>query len=127
MPESNAAKVRRHQKQNRLNGIGDENGRLIRQKEPPKISKCTICQHELKITKTNTEIIAHSVSKHNQSDIEICFPGATQTAKDLIAATTKTPTSTTTGSSTTTSKKSKDTNLDDLLSAGLKNASIKKK
>ena len=54
MPESNAAAKRRIQKQNRANGIGDEQGRIVREKAPPKLSQCTVCQLELKITKTNT-------------------------------------------------------------------------
>ena len=64
MPESNAAAKKRQQKKNRELGLGDEQGRLIRTKEPPKIAKCTVCQMELKITKTNTELIAHATSKH---------------------------------------------------------------
>ena len=119
MPESNAAKVRRMQKNNRLNGIGDENGRLTRQKDPPKMMKCATCQMELKITKTNTELTAHATSRHN-STLELCFPGAAEIAQELINATTKSTTCSpaTTGGSGVPKKK-QDVGLDDLLSAGL--------
>lgn len=120
MPESNAAKVRRHQKQNRLNGIGDENGRLIRQKDPPKMMKCYVCQMEMKITKTNTELLAHSTSKHNET-LDVCFPGAAAIAQELIDAT-RVKQVGAPGAATATGavpKKKQAVNLDDLLSAGL--------
>ena len=84
MPESNAAAKRRQQKQNRALGIGDEMGRMVRMKDPPKLSKCTVCQLEMKITKTNTELTAHANSKHN-STLEACFPGASEIALELQA------------------------------------------
>jgi hypothetical protein len=122
MPESNAAKTRRLQKQNRANGIGDEQGRIVRVKDPPKIIKCTICNHELKVTKTNTEIIAHASSKHNVSNIDECFPGATQLAQELITAIAPKSGAGAAGSSSktsTTNNKKSQTATDDLLSAGL--------
>jgi Zinc-binding len=85
MPESNAAAKKRQQKANRLAGIGDETGRLVRQKDPPKMAKCTICQLEMKITKTNTELGLHASGKHN-STIDECFPGAAEIAAELAAA-----------------------------------------
>lgn len=85
MPESNKAAKKRLQKANKAAGIGDENGRVMREKEPPKMSKCTVCHQEMKITKTNTELIAHATSKHEKT-IEECFPGAKETAAELIAA-----------------------------------------
>ena len=122
MPESNAAAKKRIQKQNRANGIGDESGRLVRVKDPPKLSKCTICQIELKITKTNTELTSHANSKHAKP-LEECFPGAKETALELIAALQKDKSGGAGGATGGTSKadrKSKDAaGLDDLLNAGL--------
>ena len=121
MPESNAAAKKRIQKQNRANGIGDESGRLVRVKDPPKMSKCTICQIELKITKTNTELTAHASSKHGKT-LEECFPGAHETALELIAALQKGGGTTSGGGDGTTKagRKAKDAaGLDDLLNAGL--------
>jgi hypothetical protein len=85
MPESNKAGKKREQKQNREAGIGDADGRIVRVKDPPKLSLCTICQSELKITKTNTELTMHATSKHNET-IEVCFPGAAAIAAELVAA-----------------------------------------
>lgn len=51
--------------------IGDESGRIVRVKEPPKMSVCTICQSELKITKTNTELKAHAEGKHGKTCEEV--------------------------------------------------------
>jgi hypothetical protein len=85
MPESNKAAKRRIQKANRAAGIGDEQGRIVREKEAPKMSKCTVCQQEMKITKTNTELTAHASSKHGKT-IEECFPGAKETAAEMLAA-----------------------------------------
>lgn len=137
MPESNAAKTRRLQKNNRLNGIGDEHGRLVRVKDPPKLLKCTICQHELKVTKTNTELTQHALSRHNITDIEQCFPTATALAQEMIDALLSTKGgSAKAGASTTTSagagatakaSKKASSGLDDLLNAGLTGGSIKKK
>lgn len=120
MPESNAAAKKRIQKQNRANGIGDESGRLVRVKDPPKMSKCTVCQIELKITKTNTELTAHATSKHGKT-LEECFPGAKETALELIAALQKDKSSGGAGDGTTKAgRKAKDAaGLDDLLNAGL--------
>jgi len=122
MPESNAAAKKRIQKQNRANGIGDEQGRLVRVKDPPKLSKCTVCQQEMKITKTNTELTAHATSKHG-STLEECFPGAKETADEMIAALQKGKSGGSGGDGGGVSKaqrKAKDAaGLDDLLNAGL--------
>jgi Zinc-binding len=121
MPESHAAAKRRKQKANREMGIGDEQGRLVRLKDPPKIAKCTICQMEMKITKTNTEVIAHATSKHG-STLEECFPGATAMAAELIAAAGKKTATAGGGDGTTTKAERKaksDAGLSDLLNAGL--------
>jgi Zinc-binding len=116
MPESNAAAKKRIQKQNRALGIGDEQGRIVRVKEPPKLSKCTKCQMEMKITKTNTELTAHADSKHNSTLAE-CFPGAQEIAEELLAAVKKA------ASAPPPSKPKKGTSstgaMDDLLNAGL--------
>ena len=84
MPESHKAEKKRIQKANRAAGIGDETGRIVRVKEPPKLSKCTVCGLELRITKTNSEIHAHASSKHNDT-VDNCFPGAAA-ASSAIAA-----------------------------------------
>lgn len=129
MPESNAAAKKRQQKQNRAMGIGDEQGRMVRVKEPPKLVKCTVCQQEMKITKTNTELSAHAVGKHS-STLEACFPGADAVAKELLAAggkkdTGKGPGGGGGGGDTKAQRKAKaDAGLDGLLDAGL---STKKK
>ena len=60
MPESNAAAKKRLQKANREAGLGDEQGRLVRMKDPPKMALCSVCQQEMKITKTNTELRLHA-------------------------------------------------------------------
>ena len=85
MPESNKAAKKRIQRQNRLAGIGDENGRIVRVKDPPKLSNCTVCQQEMKITKTNTELKMHAESKHGKT-IEGCVPGAEKIAEEMKAA-----------------------------------------
>jgi hypothetical protein len=120
MPESNAAAKKRQQKQNRALGLGDDQGRMVRVKEPPKLSLCAICQHELKITKTNTELIMHATSKH-ASTLDECFPGAAEVAVELIAAATKGKGGKATGDGMTKSerKAKNDAGFDDLLNAGL--------
>lgn len=128
MPESNAAAKRRQFKANRALGLGDDQGRMVRQKEPPKMSKCTVCQQDMKITKTNTELTAHATSKHNNT-LETCFPGAADIAAEMIAVASK---SNITGSKdqgmTKSQKKAKaDAGLDDLLNSGLSNAKLKGK
>mmetsp|Transcript_7505 Transcript_7505/g.9783 ORF Transcript_7505/g.9783 Transcript_7505/m.9783 type:complete len:130 (-) Transcript_7505:336-725(-) len=120
MPESNAAAKKRLQKQNRADGIGDDQGRLVRVKEPPKMSQCTVCQMELKITKTNTELTAHSAKC--KSTLDECFPGAKEVAEELLALTKKKGGKVETGGGgpTKAEKKAKaSAGMDDLLSAGL--------
>lgn len=85
MPESNKAAKKRIQKANREAGIGDESGRLVRVKDPPKMALCSVCQHELKITKTNTELKVHAESKHGKT-LDECFTGAAAIAAEMIAA-----------------------------------------
>ncbi|CAJ1948561.1 unnamed protein product [Cylindrotheca closterium] len=126
MPESNKQAKRRQQKANREAGIGDEQGRMVRQKDPPKLINCTICQLAMKVTKTNTEITQHSESKHGKS-IEECFPGATEGAAELVAAAASNKSgggSTSNGPTKAEKKKKAAAGLDDLLNAGL---STKKK
>ena len=122
MPESNAAAKKRLQKSNRAAGIGDADGKMTRQKEPPKMSKCTVCQLEMKITKTNTELGLHASGKHN-STLEECFPGADKVAEELAAAGKKTAGGTKgqpAGGLTKAQRKQKEANaMDDLLGAGL--------
>jgi type II secretory pathway component HofQ len=121
MPESNAAAKKRQQKANRAMGLGDEQGRMVRMKDPPKLMLCTVCQQEMKVTKTNTELTMHSESKHN-STLEECFPGAAALAAELIAAAGKkaADASSNSGGATKAQSKAKDkAGLDDLLNAGL--------
>lgn len=122
MPESNAAAKRRQQKQNRALGLGDEQGRMVRMKDPPKTSNCVICQQEMRITKTNTELTAHSEGKHGLT-LEECFPGASKVAEELLAATSKKGAKGSGDDSsglTKAQRKAKNDNaLDDLLNAGL--------
>jgi hypothetical protein len=124
MPESNAAAKRREQKKNREMGLGDEMGRMVRQKDPPKLSLCTICQQEMKITKTNTELTMHATGKHSKT-LDECFPGAAATAVELIAASNVKSTgkggSSSGGAVETKAEKKKKaaSGMDDMLSAGL--------
>mmetsp|Transcript_25258 Transcript_25258/g.62191 ORF Transcript_25258/g.62191 Transcript_25258/m.62191 type:complete len:132 (-) Transcript_25258:125-520(-) len=128
MPESNAAAKRRQFKQNRAMGIGDENGKLAARVKPEaKMSCCTQCKSELKITKTNTELIAHA-TKHNKT-LDECFPGAAAIAEELAAAAAKNKGGGSGGSSGMTKaerKKKEAAGLDDLLSAGLSSGKKKK-
>uniref|UniRef100_A0A7S4N5C1 Uncharacterized protein n=1 Tax=Odontella aurita TaxID=265563 RepID=A0A7S4N5C1_9STRA len=122
MPESNKAAKRRIQKANRKAGIGDETGRLVRVKDAPKMATCTICQFEMKITKTNTELTAHATSKHGKT-LDECFPGAAKIAAEMLAAVPRKGGKSGGGGGggiTKAEKKKKATaGLDDLLSAGL--------
>ena len=122
MPESNAAAKKRQQKANREAGIGDAQGRLVREKEPPKTSKCTVCQLEMVITKTNTELTIHATNKHN-STLEECFPGADKVAEEMLAALGKkggAGSSNESAGPTKAQRKAKNAaNMDDMLSAGL--------
>ena len=132
MPESNAAAKRRQQKANRAAGIGDEQGRIVRVKDPPKLMNCTVCQQEMKITKTNTELIAHATSKHG-STLEECFPGAADIAAELAAAAASGGKKSNDGKSsqgglTKAQRKAKEAaGMEDMLSAGLSGSKKKGK
>ena len=126
MPESHKAERRRVQKNNIALGIGDESGRIpVRNKEPPKMGKCSICQFELKITKTNTELTAHSQGKHGKT-MDECFPGAKAIAEELLNVSN-------TGKANkgvqpkAITKKKEVAGLDDLLNAGLASGKKEKK
>lgn len=123
MPESNKAAKKRMQKANREAGIGDEMGRIMREKAAPKMTKCTVCQQEMKITKTNTELTAHASSKHGKT-IDECFPGAKETAAEMAAAVsgkggTKGADGGAGGMTKAERKKKEAAGMDDMLSAGL--------
>ena len=131
MPESNAAAKRRQYKANRAAGIGDETGRVRREKEAPKMMKCFVCQHEMKITKTNTELKVHSESKHGKT-LDECFPGAADIAKEMAAAVSgKSGAGGKGGGAGGMSKKQQKAkaanDMDDLLSAGLSSGKKKGK
>eukprot|EP00979_Chaetoceros_neogracilis_P014535 scaffold4707_cov113-Chaetoceros_neogracile.AAC.1 len=61
---SNAAIKKRTQKKNKANGVGDENGRIVQEKKPAEMSKCTICLAQLIITKSNADCTNHAANKH---------------------------------------------------------------
>mmetsp|Transcript_17277 Transcript_17277/g.16739 ORF Transcript_17277/g.16739 Transcript_17277/m.16739 type:complete len:97 (+) Transcript_17277:94-384(+) len=82
---SNAALKKRTQKKNKAAGIGDENGRIVQTKEPPKVSKCTVCLAQLTITKSNADCINHASNKHGKT-LEECFPGSAAVSKAMVAA-----------------------------------------
>ena len=132
MPESNKAARARKLKANRAAGIGDESGRVpARVKAEAQMSKCTECAMEFKITKTNTELKQHAENKHGKM-LEVCFPGADKISAELANANNKGGKGGKGGDASGTgkaSKKKKPTgaDLDDLLSAGLSNASMSKK
>ena len=118
MPESHKAEKRRIQKANRAAGIGDESGRLVRVKDAPSVSICTVCQKELTITKSNTELKNHAANKHSKT-LDECFPGADIIAADLVAR--AKPSTVRGGIETIKKKASKGIDaLEDLFSAGLK-------
>jgi hypothetical protein len=120
MPESHKAEKKRMQKANRAAGIGDESGRIVRVKDPGHFVKCTVCLFELKVTKTNAELKAHSEGKHSKT-LDECFPGSAALSAELIAkAGTKGGTHENTDGPTKKEKKNKElAGLDDMLSAGL--------
>eukprot|EP01035_Chromulina_nebulosa_P033281 gene33281-44551_t len=75
MPASGKMLKSREQAANRAAGIGDENGRLpARVKAPEVLARCTICSHEIRMTKKNVEAKSHFESKHPTSTFAICFP-----------------------------------------------------
>jgi hypothetical protein len=120
MPESNAAAKKRQQKANRALGLGDDQGRMVRVKEAPKTTICTVCKNEMTITKSNTELTAHATSKHG-STLDVCFPGAAAIAAELVAATKKggkdvKPAG---GLTKKAAKAKNEAGLDDMLNAGL--------
>lgn len=117
MPESHKAEKRRIQKANRAAGLGDESGRLVRVKVAPSVSICTICQKELTITKSNTELKNHAANKHTKT-LDECFPGADTIAAGLLARAKPTARE---GMETIKKKASKAIDgLEDLFSAGLR-------
>lgn len=82
---------------------------------------CSVCQQEMKITKTNTELKMHAEGKHGKT-IDDCFPGAQDVAADMAAAAEKAKGGSggAGGGPTKAEKKKKAaTQMDDLLSAGL--------
>ena len=89
------------------------------------MSKCTICQVELKVTKTCTEIRQHAENKHGKT-VEEVFPDALRAAAELSAAR-MAPAAAAQGQSKKDKKKDATAGLDDLLSAGLNIGSKKGK
>ena len=85
MPESNKAAKRRIQKANREAGIGDESGRMVREKAAKEMVKCTVCGVDMAITKTCADMKSHAESKHD-STLEACFPGSEEKRKALVDA-----------------------------------------
>jgi predicted RNase H-like HicB family nuclease len=80
-----------------------------------------VCQLEMTITKSNTELNAHSASKHGKT-IEECFPGAKEAQAELLAAVASGKggkAGDPVGATKVEKKKNDSAGLDDLLSAGL--------
>lgn len=129
MPESHKAEKRRMQKANRAAGIGDESGRIVRVKDPGTMVKCTVCLFELKVTKTNSELKAHSEGKHSKT-LDECFPGSAALSAELIANTVTKGggqhENTSDGPTKKEKKKKEAAGLDDMLSAGLSKKNGKK-
>jgi hypothetical protein len=83
MPPSKKALRNNEKKLNKKLGIGDKDGKVMRQKEVTAMISCTICGTSVKPTKTNSEIKAHA-GKEGKS-IEECFPGATKVMEEMLA------------------------------------------
>jgi hypothetical protein len=82
MPESNGAAKRRIQKANRVAGIGDADGKMVREKAAKPECKCTVCGQVVVITKSGADLKNHIDSKHSES-MEVCFPGAQAIVDEL--------------------------------------------
>eukprot|EP00978_Attheya_sp_CCMP212_P010146 scaffold24345_cov64-Attheya_sp.AAC.3 len=128
MPESHKAERRRVMKANREAGIGDETGRIVREKEPPKMMSCTTCKLEFRCTKTNTELKKHAEGKHAKANYEDCFPGAEAIRTAALGNTEKEGKSDKKGTELTKAQRKAKAanNMDDLLSDGLSAAPKKK-
>jgi hypothetical protein len=78
MPGSSKILKNRQHAANRAAGIGDAQGRIVKEKTANTMAKCSICQLELRMTKKNVEAQQHVQSKHPTSSWETCFPGQTK-------------------------------------------------
>ncbi len=92
---------------------------------------CAVCQANLKITKTNTELRQHAENKHGKT-LAMCFPNAEKIAEEMLAAQKGGGKGGKGGAAQqgkSKAKKQKDAadGLDDLLSAGLSGIGKKKK
>jgi hypothetical protein len=85
MPGSKKMERNAQQRANREAGIGDAQGRIVREKNQKMKLNCSICSLELVVTKTNTELIQHADAKHSKT-LEECFKGATEESEKLKAA-----------------------------------------
>jgi hypothetical protein len=65
----------RQQAANRAAGIGDAEGRVVREKAANVMQPCALCQLPLRMTTRNVEAAQHVSSKHSSSTWEQCFPG----------------------------------------------------
>ena len=111
---------------NRAAGIGDENGRLpARVKAAEVLAKCTVCSHEIRMTKKNVEAKAHFESKHPTSTFATCFPGQIDPTVPGFDAVSN-DTNTVKQSSTNEVKKKKNEDLS-FLDAALDSKAYKKK
>ena len=132
MPESHKAERARARKQNLAAGLGDESGRMpARVKAEAQMGVCAVCQANLKITKTNTEIRQHAENKHGKTLAE-CFPDAEKIAEEMLAAQKSGGKggkggAAKQGKNKAQKKKDAADGLDDLLSAGLSGIGKKKK
>ena len=133
MPESHKAERARARKQNKAAGLGDETGRMpARVKAEAQMAACAVCQANLKITKTNTELKQHAENKHGKTLAE-CFPDAEKIAEEILAAQgakggkAGKGGAAQQGKSKAQKKKDAADGLDDLLSAGLSGIGKKNK
>jgi hypothetical protein len=86
MPGSSKVLKNRQQAKNRAEGIGDAQGRIVKEKAAMTMASCAICQIMLRMTLKNIEAQQHVSSKHPQATWDTCFPGQPDPAKAAAAA-----------------------------------------
>ena len=85
MPGSDKVLKRREQRANREAGIGDAQGRLVRQKEANRMEACFICKTTIRMTAKNVEARQHAESRHTDKTFEYCFPVEAKLVEDSKA------------------------------------------
>jgi len=76
-----------------------------------------VCQAELRITKTNTELTTHATNKHGKP-LDECFPGAAKIAEEMAQGSGKKGEEKQ-GETKAERKKKQTADFNELLSAGL--------